>query len=127
MLIFVYGSLKKGFYNHRLISNFNKIGEGTVKGTMYDLGSFPALCLEPDKYLIKGEIYDVNTVEGLMALDRLEGYNPNNANSFYDRVKVNCQMDDGTTREVSVYVQKPNSYFLRVSKIVESGVWTKRI
>lgn len=125
MLVFVYGSLKEGFGNHRLISSFKKIGEGTIEGKMYSLGAFPAVVLDkenPD--LIHGEIYDVNTESGLERLDMLEGYRPNEKNNFYDRVEVKCTFTDNTKKNVLVYVMHKKSLRLMDKPYIESGIWT---
>lgn len=39
----VYGSLKLGRYNHGLIKECKFLGKSKVKGTMYSIGSYPAL------------------------------------------------------------------------------------
>lgn len=44
----VYGSLKLGRYNHAIISDCKFLGESTIKGTMYSLGSYPALIEDGD-------------------------------------------------------------------------------
>lgn len=103
MLVFVYGTLKKGKSNHRLIEEFNCLGEATTKGTLYDLGPFPALVLEPTNDTIYGELYDVNTKYGIERLDYLEGYDPSSHSNFYDRVEVDCVLKD-TNKTIKAYV-----------------------
>lgn len=74
--VFVYGSLKKGCYNHRLMKNSEFIGNGTVDNMLlYSLGAFPAIipAKENEKsFAVKGEVYEVNA-ETLKMLDKLEG------------------------------------------------------
>lgn len=54
----VYGSLKLGRYNHPLISDCKFLGESTIKGTMYSLGTYPALIEEGnDEHRV--EIYEL--------------------------------------------------------------------
>lgn len=48
-VIAVYGSLKMGRYNHPIIQGGQFLGESKIKGTMYSLGSYPALIPEGDK------------------------------------------------------------------------------
>lgn len=54
----VYGSLKLGRYNHPLISSCKFLGESTIKGTMYSLGTYPALIEEGDDEH-KVELYEL--------------------------------------------------------------------
>jgi gamma-glutamylcyclotransferase (GGCT)/AIG2-like uncharacterized protein YtfP/predicted glutamine amidotransferase len=75
--VFVYGTLKKGFGNHRLLSNSRFLGNATTVSKWLMIGEdmpFPYL-LEQDwkkgKY-IKGELYEVDEAT-LARLDRLEG------------------------------------------------------
>lgn len=43
-VIAVYGSLKEGKYNHEhYLHGVDKLGDGIIHGTMYSLGSYPAL------------------------------------------------------------------------------------
>lgn len=125
MLIFVYGSLKKGFYNHSLIEPFEKIADGTINGKMYSLGAFPAIVLTNDpNELIHGEVYDVNTVSGLRRLDCLEGYDPNSEDNFYDRVPVDCETTTGEIIKVHVYCFKGRSAErLSEKEQIKNGIW----
>jgi gamma-glutamylcyclotransferase (GGCT)/AIG2-like uncharacterized protein YtfP len=79
--IAVYGSLKKGLHNHKLLESSRFVKDTYVRGfNMYSLGSFP--CVVPNEDgsgSITVEVYDV-TDEVLVNLDRLEGYP-----RFYDR------------------------------------------
>jgi gamma-glutamylcyclotransferase (GGCT)/AIG2-like uncharacterized protein YtfP len=54
----VYGSLKKGKYNHPLIEGCKKIDDIFIKGTLYSLGSYPAITLEGDNYF-EAEVYEL--------------------------------------------------------------------
>lgn len=88
MFVFVYGTLKRGFPNHRVMEHAvgEFIGEGVTTAPTFDmtsLGAFPAL-LPEGKFRIIGEVYDV---EDISPLDHLEGY-PH----FYDRkiVPISC-------------------------------------
>jgi gamma-glutamylcyclotransferase (GGCT)/AIG2-like uncharacterized protein YtfP len=83
MLVFVYGSLKKGFYNHSLLKESTLVGPAVTapEFTMYDLGSFPAITHEGTTS-IKGEVYDVKE-RTLADLDRLEGHP-----FFYRRMEI---------------------------------------
>lgn len=116
--VFVYGTLKQGHGNHRVISQFDTAELIEERATlqnysMASLGTYPAIF--PDKGgVVVGEVWSVPT-EALGPLDRLEGY-PN----FYDRTEV----------EVGEY--DPIVYFIDRStlegqwgglKMVEGGEW----
>jgi gamma-glutamylcyclotransferase (GGCT)/AIG2-like uncharacterized protein YtfP len=74
-MVFVYGSLKRGFSNHSLLtsSKFCGITE-TIDPIfeMYSLGSFPAVVETGNGFHITGELYEIDSVT-LKMLDRLEG------------------------------------------------------
>lgn len=79
-LVAVYGSLRQGMGNHRLLQD----GEAAFLGTervsgfqMYSMGGFPFIT--PAEGEIRIELYKVDR-DTMLRLDRLEGYP-----SFYDR------------------------------------------
>ena len=84
--VFVYGSLKKGFANHRCLAGATFLGSTTLRGfEMYSLGGYPGACVADapgQSPAIDGEVYVVNDV-GLAVLDRLESNG-----SFYTRQLV---------------------------------------
>lgn len=84
-LVAVYGSLRHGLGNHRLLQGAVRQEDGKVaKDTfkMYSLGGFPGLVKDKGPE-ITVEIYELDTEQRIQSLDRLEGY-PN----FYDREVV---------------------------------------
>lgn len=77
MYVFVYGTLKRGFYNHDLLGDSEFICEATTKDQypMVNIEKFfPYLIDDKGKgYRVVGEIYKIN--EPILAmLDILEGY-----------------------------------------------------
>lgn len=86
MVIFVYGSLKRGFMNHHVMERAAGKFLGTAVTTddydMVDLGAFPGV-VSPGNFQIKGEVFLVDNHE---IIDRLEGH-PN----FYRRERVIVQ------------------------------------
>src|SRR4051812_27023287 len=73
-LIFVYGSLMKGFGNHTLLRDATFVKEGLTlpEYTLISLGSFPGV-LPDGTTSIKGEVYEVN-LKVRDRLDQLEGH-----------------------------------------------------
>ena len=71
-LVFVYGSLKKGFNNHPLLERSECVGRGLVHDAqLYSLGSFPALVIGEGS--VEGEVYEADE-ETMKRLDMLEGH-----------------------------------------------------
>lgn len=72
-LIFVYGTLKKGFGNHHFLANSICHGEcRTTEKFKMLLPAFPVIMLDAHGYSVAGELYEVNAGT-LERLDRLEG------------------------------------------------------
>jgi len=76
MLVFVYGTLKRGYGNNRLLQEIGAVflGMTTTATPTFDLvtlGPFPGL--SEGKYLVSGELYRIEDA-GLAMLDRLEGH-----------------------------------------------------
>jgi len=115
--VFVYGTLRKGQPNRAVMEPHlvADLGEGQIRGAMYDLGPFPAVTLEEDGLVI-GEWVRV-TDDGLARLDRLEGYP-----SFYDRVIVS-DTTNGLRGWVYCMARRKVDGYERV----ESGDWVKRL
>ncbi|MBF0281944.1 MAG: gamma-glutamylcyclotransferase [Zetaproteobacteria bacterium] len=88
MLIFVYGTLKRGHDNHRWLTGATFIDEGFAHGTMYDIdGAYPGVIFGGSD-TVQGEVYDVDAVI-LQSLDGLEGFDPMNlAGALYVRREV---------------------------------------
>lgn len=87
--VFVYGTLRKGYWNHHLLEDATFLAEGTTcdKYAMYAAG-YPMVTREQCEVPIQGELYLVSELE-LKYLDRLEGYP-----SHYDREMVPIKCDD---------------------------------
>ncbi len=71
----VYGTLKRGLANHRLLAGAPFLGSDRLTTlTLYDLGPYPAALERPSEG-VEVEVYAVNARE-LARLDQLEDYNP---------------------------------------------------
>lgn len=73
--IAVYGSLKRGKYNHSCLEGCEMVAQGKVKGTMYAVSSYPALVPEGDKeYDV--EVYEVptDTYNAIVGMELGAGY-----------------------------------------------------
>lgn len=102
--IFVYGTLKKGFGNHRVLGNSVFIGEAiTVDDsfTMFD-GGFPYVSdrfTDGNQGRIVGELYETDRQTILDALDRLEG-----VPHLYVKREIDVTTMDGSTYIAQMYV-----------------------
>lgn len=103
MKVFVYGTLLSGLSNSALLNDAKFIGEGTMSGVMYDLGSFPGV--NYGLGVIHGEVYDVDELT-LGDLDYLEGYDTQNVDSsLYVRNVTDITLENGRIiRDVFVYI-----------------------
>lgn len=102
-MLFVYGSLKKGFDNHHLLSKHTKrIGKAITmsKFGMFEdsFGNYPYLIPVP-QMRIHGELYGIQRKELLEKLDKFEGYP-----EYYERKKILVKTHRGMVRAF-VYIQ----------------------
>lgn len=113
MIVFVYGSLKQGFHNHRLMEGATYVGEAQVAGAkMFSLGSFPAVVHGTG--VVYGEVWEVSGAQA-QALDRLEGHP-----TFYKREELLVEMDDGELHSAWVYIYQGDT---SRNRHIEGGVW----
>jgi len=114
MLVFVYGTLKQGHHNHRLLAHTRFVGYATTnkKYQMLDAG-FPVL-LDPtddeDGHIVSGEVYDVDAATA-KRLDQLEG-----KGRMYNRIRTYVKMRDGNSVRVHYYVGVPKYWSQRYDK-----------
>lgn len=123
MKVFVYGSLKRGLYNHPLLEKATFVSSFTIPKEenlgMLNLGAFPGVIRMPQKntgYPIHGEIYDINEYDEttLKNLDFLEGH-PN----FYERKTMKFSKDEN----MYIYIL-PQQYLTKFKyPLVTSGKW----
>lgn len=114
MNVFVYGTLKKGFYNHYLLGGAPLVDSGQylLPFSMKSVGAFPALDPEDHISRIYGEIYDVEE-HVLTKLDYLEGHP-----DWYERIKFNFN-----DKEAWVYVRSPSWRTAEKLPLVVGGNW----
>lgn len=113
----VYGSLKKGFYNHYFLENASFVSEGKVYGfSMYDCGPYPMIArtMKKGNGTVAVEVYAIDD-NILQSLDRLEGC-PN----FYKRSYVTVETEGHPVRSW-IYFGDQNQ--VRGLKVIENGVW----
>lgn len=76
MIVFVYGTLKRGFSNYHHLANSDFLGKAKLKiadHSLFDVGPFPVILeTRGNSSTIAGELFEI-TPGVLQALDRLEG------------------------------------------------------
>lgn len=96
--VFVYGTLKSGYGNNRLLEGASLLGEGQLpdhKCYYYgSVGSFPFV-VKSKGTMVAGEVYEVDAAT-LRSLDSLEGYREGEPVRFYDRQASTIIMNDQT-------------------------------
>lgn len=119
-LIAVYGSLRKGLGNHKLLENAKYLGEfeSSPSFTMYSVSNcYPGLLRKGNTSIIM-EAYLVSDKE-LERINVLEGYRDNQTKSLNHYNKETLETPFGVA---SWYEYNRNPVTLRV---VESGDWTR--
>ena len=113
----VYGSLRQGLGNHRLLEHVESHEKGVTLSNfnMYSLGGFPAITEEGTAGVVV-EVYDVDDAT-FARLDRLEGYP-----SFYDRKEVDVLLDNGNTVQAWIYYLHDQPAY---AGLVEGNDWVK--
>jgi gamma-glutamylcyclotransferase (GGCT)/AIG2-like uncharacterized protein YtfP len=122
-LLFVYGTLRRGASNDiaRIAPAARYAGAARVRGRLYDLGSYPALLLDPAAGWVGGELYEVSAAEWPL-LDALE--EPVAAarpDGEYFKLTCNVEADGGAAVRVWIYVANPA--VLRLDREVAGGDW----
>ena len=123
--VFVYGSLKQGYYNDRpfYVERRVNVEKAVVVGTLYDLGHYPGLDLN-GRGLTRGEIHtypDEVAAEVTERLDGLEGYVEGRERNHYFRRVVNVTLEDGTTVQAFAYEISKDD--VRKNKVLKNGLW----
>lgn len=119
-LIGVYGTLRKGCGNHRVMGSSELLGTVVTNPsfTMFNNGGFPFV-FPSGETPITLEIYNVSDQGTLRDIYGLEGYTGerNHPRNWYDTVDVETEFG---TAEIFVCKNPPNL------PVVASGDWTKR-
>lgn len=118
MLVAVYGTLKKGYGNHDLLSRSDAeyVGEGLTgsRYNMYSMGGFPSVALvdvdsPAPKTRVSVEVYNLTDIA---PLDRLEGYP-----AFYNRTEIPVRVEGKYIMCWIYHIDRPTG------ALVEGGCW----
>lgn len=116
-LICVYGSLRRGMGNHRLLEKSTFLGEfyTNPEYELYDLGSFPGVKTNGNTSILT-EVFEVNDYES-DRVDSLEGYKEGIKPTFYDKIYIDTPFGKAGMYIYMGKVYEPNK--------IESGDWVK--
>jgi gamma-glutamylcyclotransferase (GGCT)/AIG2-like uncharacterized protein YtfP len=119
MLLFVYGTLKKGHANHRFMGNSKFVDHATLEGyDMYTNGYYPYITKGEGK--VTGEVWDVTDEDTLSSIRALEGgYDESEVFVF----PVNLMEENIKASAYTFPRARENAYWTKV----DSGVFTKTI
>lgn len=117
--VFVYGTLRKGEGNHRLLAEATCLAEQCwTEGQLYDTGfGYPAMKISSSTY-VYGELYSITESE-LNRLEQLEGYRVDGENNLYNRIQQTVYTDSG---KVVAFMYVANKETLLRSRI-SNGDW----
>ena len=113
--VFAYGTLRTG--GGATLSgdlpNFRSLGFATVKGSLFDLGEYPALLLDESGTQVHGEVFEVDE-ETLDILDEFE------STAAYSRLRTTAYVDG---EAVDLWVYCPDRSQCVGSPRINSGDW----
>ena len=127
--LFTYGTLQPGHAPALIASaaaRLRPIGQGHVRGTLYDFGHYPGAVLDADAgRTIFGTVYELpDDPDVLRQLDEYEDCYPDaHELSQYLRTSHSVTLASGETLDCWIYTYNRD---VRSARIVESGRWERR-
>ena len=128
--VFVYGTLRDGGSNHRLLKDAKKIGEAVATGEMFMGPGYPFAYFAPEFQTegphILGELYSVDE-RTLERLDALEGYDETHPEmSHYIRREI--EVVEGEQQPLPAWAYQYNAEVRnRESRLIKSGDFLKEL
>lgn len=130
--VFVYGTLKKGYHNNRVLREASFVGEdSTTDGWLLGCGGIPYAfpsAVVPKEYHdllrpIRGEIYQVYDHHTALDLDGLEGWAPDPKHAHYWRRVVKTKKY-GLSCWIYTREHFGTAHRLNACNLTEQGEWT---
>jgi gamma-glutamylcyclotransferase (GGCT)/AIG2-like uncharacterized protein YtfP len=127
-LVFVYGTLRRGFPRHVVLqmAEAQYAGKGTVQGELFDLGNYPGARPSSSPYKrVVGELYRLrNPARALRLLDRVEEYRLGNPRTSLF-VREIATVDLGKGKPIRAWVYWLNRVSGPARQII-TGDYTRR-
>ncbi|MCD9024180.1 gamma-glutamylcyclotransferase family protein [Cohnella silvisoli] len=102
--VFVYGSLLPGLTNYSVIEPYLLAAHpGRIRGRLVDYGPYPALLLDPNRY-VRGMWMDIR-ITGMPTLDVLEGFVGIEESNDYERVWITDADDPAWSGWVYIWTE----------------------
>jgi gamma-glutamylcyclotransferase (GGCT)/AIG2-like uncharacterized protein YtfP len=106
--LFFYGTLMPRLAPAEIestVRQLRRIGRGSVRGQLFDLGEYPGAVLSPNGPPIKGFVFELpDDPKVLDRLDEYEGFNPAKpGSSLFVRKRRQAKLDDGRKLACWVY------------------------
>ena len=124
-LLFAYGTLIPGCepaHMSPVCSRMERIGDATVRGTLYDLGSFPGVVVEGEG-MVRGVLLRVPR-DAWAALDAYEGCPlPGGDGGLFERIRTTAHLATGEALNCWLYVYARD---VGNRTPVASGDWRRR-
>lgn len=100
MKMMVYGTLKNGYWNNRLLAGATYLGEALTKKRYHMFGAgVPWIIPNAQGLPVKGEVFEIDEEQHLPFIDRLEGH-PHG----YTRTNIQAKLlATGEVVEVAIY------------------------
>lgn len=103
-VLFVYGTLRRGLRLHHHLQGAVYLGEARIAGSLYDIGTYPGLLVNPSPGWVSGELFKVDE-EMIQSLDAVEEYNPEEPErSEYLRRVVTVWAPTGVPMKAVTYI-----------------------
>ncbi|WP_209121148.1 gamma-glutamylcyclotransferase [Alkalihalobacillus sp. BA299] len=117
--VFVYGTLRKGEANDKLLKSATCIAEQCwTNGLLYDTGyGYPAM-KQTQFSRLYGELYALTEAD-LKRLDQLEGYTAGGTNNLYERIEQTVYTDKGSSIAYMYVASKANL----LKRKIPNGDW----
>ena len=125
--VFVYGTLKEGRpLDRKIFADLRtKVQPATIKGSIFNLGSFPTIKLDGAGTVI-GEVHtfpEKHFKEVLQIMDAIEGYNASEPDKgLYNRHVIEATITDGDDGTVEAYAYEYNGSVSEERRLAD-GVW----
>ena len=103
-VLFVYGTLRRGLRLHHHLQGAVYLGDARIAGSLYDIGTYPGLLVNPSPGWVSGELFKVDE-EMIQSLDAVEEYNPEEPErSEYLRRVVTVWTPTGVPMKAVTYI-----------------------